>query len=141
MSNTSISLEAKGELVTLLGGETHTYRFENPDPANPVVAMLSIQGDNAIDAMTTIPNAKMRISMCPDDGELPLGIDELYTKSDALANWAEALLELITNTDCNPDDPDEFDEVIMGAGMFLQSYRETVKKLALSEMGTEKMFK
>lgn len=126
--NTSVNIESKGELTTLLGGNTHTYRFENADPKNPVVAVLSVQGDNAVDAMTTIPNAKLRISMCPDDGELPLDAQQLLAKAEGVANWAEALLDLVEGTDCNPEDEEEFNEVLMATGMFLKSYRDFVKK-------------
>lgn len=128
MSNTSLNIEATGELVSVLGGTTHTYRFENTDPANPIVAMISVQGESGVDAMTTIPSARMRVSMQPDDGPLSFDPDQLLAKTEGVANWAKALLELVENTDCNPDDPDEFNEVLMGASMFLTAYREFVKK-------------
>ena len=44
-------------------------------------------------------------------------------KADGCANWCDALLEMVRSTSCEPDDPEAFDEVLMGAQMFLAAYR------------------
>ena len=43
--------------------------------------------------------------------------------ADGCANWCDALIEIVHKTSCEPDDPEEFDEVLMGAQLFLAAYR------------------
>jgi len=42
---------------------------------------------------------------------------------EGAVNWLDALAEQINATSCDPDDPEAFDEVLMGAGMFLANAR------------------
>jgi hypothetical protein len=39
--------------------------------------------------------------------------EELLGIIEGLTNWMSALQTLVENTDCNPDNPDEFDEILL----------------------------
>jgi len=43
-------------------------------------------------------------------------------------NWLDALLELIEETSCDPDDPERFDEVVAGAALFGRSARAALSE-------------
>lgn len=49
-------------------------------------------------------------------------IDAITKNTKGVANWLDAVLELIQATSCEPDNPDDFDEVLMCAGMQLEAY-------------------
>lgn len=53
-------------------------------------------------------------------------VGEILSASEGLANWCDALIEMVLDTSCSPDDPQAFDEVVMGAQTFLHRYRKAV---------------
>ena len=48
---------------------------------------------------------------------------------EGAVNWLDALLTLVQETSCDPDDPEAFDEVVMAAGMWLSSARAEIERL------------
>lgn len=52
---------------------------------------------------------------------------EMYL--DGCINWMEAIQSLIENTDCNPDDPREFDEVIVSASLMKNNAKEVLNEV------------
>ncbi len=49
---------------------------------------------------------------------------------EGTTNWLDALLTLIDETSCDPDDEERFDETIMGARLALASGRSALRALA-----------
>ena len=48
---------------------------------------------------------------------------------EGAVNGLDALLTLVQETSCDPDDPEAFDEVVMAAGMWLSSARAEIERL------------
>jgi len=46
---------------------------------------------------------------------------------EGAVNWLDALLHQVQATSCEPDDPEAFDEVLMGAGLWLHNARAVLK--------------
>lgn len=64
----TLELEARGELHHIHQGETDTYRFEQSDPASPIVMMLSMMqsmSDEIAEAISVrkYGSVKIKISM------------------------------------------------------------------------------
>lgn len=54
--------------------------------------------------------------------------ERLRSSLHGLANWTDALLTAIHDTSCDPDDPEAWGEVIMGAAMFLEAARAALER-------------
>lgn len=52
---------------------------------------------------------------------------EMYL--DGCINWMEAMQHLIENTDCNPDDPSEFDEIMLSASLMTNNAKEILNEV------------
>jgi hypothetical protein len=55
-------------------------------------------------------------------------MDELTGTLEGCINWMSALLVLIEETDCNPDDPDKFDEIQLAATLMMGQAENILKK-------------
>ena len=53
--------------------------------------------------------------------------DRLRGACEGAVNWLDALLHQVQATSCEPDDPEAFDEVLMGAGVFMEKARAALK--------------
>ena len=53
--------------------------------------------------------------------------DLLRGACEGAVNWLDALLHQVQSTSCEPDDPEAFDEVLMGAGMFMEKARAALR--------------
>lgn len=56
---------------------------------------------------------------------------EMYL--DGCINWMEAMQDLIENTDCNPDDPSEFDEIMLSASLMSNNAKEILNEVRRSQ--------
>ena len=61
-----------------------------------------------------------RIARVPD-------LEAALLAAEGCANWCDALIEMVQATSCAPEDPEAFDEVAMGAQMFLAAYRKATE--------------
>lgn len=52
--------------------------------------------------------------------------DPLRAALEGAVNWLDATICLIEETDCNPDDEERFDDVLMGANLWLASARRAL---------------
>ena len=57
---------------------------------------------------------------------------------EGAVNWLDALLTLVQETSCDPDDPEAFDEVVMAAGMWLSSARAEIERLDRAALAQER---
>lgn len=116
-----------GELQVIQSPGTRSFRYERTDPELPFVMMLSTDGGDS-ESYHSFAKAKVKVSIDTDPKDDDIDTEAALGAAKGVANWTEVLLQLIENTDCNPDDEGEFNEILMAAGMFLKSYRDIVKK-------------
>jgi len=55
-------------------------------------------------------------------------VDEVVGALSGCINWIDALLCLIEDTDCNPDNPEQFDEILLCSALMRNSASEILKK-------------
>lgn len=48
---------------------------------------------------------------------------------EGCVNWMSAILVLIEETDCNPDDPDRFDEIIIATSLMMGQAENLINEL------------
>lgn len=53
---------------------------------------------------------------------------EVLGNLEGCINWMSALLTLIEETDCNPDDPEKFDEILLAATLMMGSAEQVLEK-------------
>lgn len=53
---------------------------------------------------------------------------ELTGTLEGCINWMSILLVLIEETDCNPDDPDKFDEILIAANLMMGQAENILEK-------------
>lgn len=58
---------------------------------------------------------------------------EMLGTIEGLTNWMASMRELVVNTDCNPEDPDEFDEILICCNLQQMRGEEILKKYGFRE--------
>lgn len=53
---------------------------------------------------------------------------ELLGNIEGLVNWASALQTLIENTDCNPDNEEEFNEIVLCCNLQISAGESVLSK-------------
>lgn len=48
---------------------------------------------------------------------------------EGCVNWMSAILVLIEETDCNPDDPDRFDEIVIATSLMMGQAEKLLNEL------------
>jgi len=59
--------------------------------------------------------------------------EELLGVIEGLTNWMDILVSLIYDTDCNPDDEESFDEVLLCAILQAKQGQQIMKKYGFKD--------
>jgi len=59
--------------------------------------------------------------------------EELLGVIEGLTNWMDILVSLIYDTDCNPDDAESFDEVLLCAILQAKQGQQIMKKYGFKD--------
>jgi len=78
------------------------------------------------DARTLIPEAAATIEALRAEVKALRGVVDAAT---GCANWCDALIEAVNDASVEPEDPEAFGEVVMGAQMFLAAYHKALAAL------------
>ena len=116
-----------GELQIIEGNGNRSFRYERDDTELPFVMALSVVGADS-ESYHSYKNAQVTVKIDTDPATAEIDKDVALGAAEGVANWTDVLLQLIEDTDCNPDNEEEFNEILMSAQKFLTRYREATKK-------------